>query len=153
MSNEDLNEIFDIEEMKNELDEITNNINDCEIKDENSEEILRRNIKRAENLLDHIENEIERETSNLTARLLETAANLINCITMASNSLISNSISLEETNQKAEILDLKKLEYDLKKQKITKELENKNYSGENKITNNILVSSREELLEWIKNKK
>jgi hypothetical protein len=146
MSNKDLNEIFNIEQMKNELDEITNNINECnDIEDETAESILRRNIQRAEKLLETIELEVESETSNLTARLMETAARLIDCITTASNSLISNTISLEETNQKAEIIDLKKLEYDLKKQKLLKDIDNKNDNS--KVTNNILVTSREELLD------
>jgi hypothetical protein len=62
--------------------------------------------------------------------------------------MISNDVSLETTNQKQEFLDLKKLEFELKKNKDEKVLP----SGDNNTytQNNIVVSSREDILKLMR---
>ena len=87
-------------------------------------------------------------TTPSTIKLVEIAANLINAITSAANSMISNDVSLETTNQKQEYLDLKKLEFELKKNKEEKVLP----SGDNNTytQNNIILTSREDILKLIK---
>jgi hypothetical protein len=87
-------------------------------------------------------------TTNATIRLVEIAAKLIDCITSAANSMLANDVSLETTNQKQEYLDLKKLEFELKKNKEDKVLP----SGDNNTynQNNIILTSREDILKLMK---
>lgn len=141
-----LSECFDIEAVKTELNEIKSHLDDDV---NNPNEILRSNISRAERLLDKIENEWEVGTTNATIKLVEIAAKLIECITSAANSMLANDVSLETTNQKQEFLDLKKLEFELKKNKGEKSLpagDNNTYNTQN----NIILTSREDILKLMK---
>ncbi len=141
-----LSECFDIEAVKTELNEIKSHLDDDV---NNPNEILRSNISRAERLLDKIENEWEVGTTNATIKLVEIAAKLIECITSAANSMLANDVSLETTNQKQEFLDLKKLEFELKKNKEEKSLpagDNNTYNTQN----NIILTSREDILKLMK---
>lgn len=141
-----LSECFDIEAVKTELNEIKSHLDDDV---NNPNKILRSNISRAERLLDKIENEWEVGTTNATIKLVEIAAKLIECITSAANSMLANDVSLETTNQKQEFLDLKKLEFELKKNKGEKSLpagDNNTYNTQN----NIILTSREDILKLMK---
>lgn len=141
-----LSECFDIEAVKTELNEIKSQLDEDV---NNPNEILRSNISRAERLLDKIENEWEVGTTNATIKLVEIAAKLIECITSAANSMLANDVSLETTNQKQEFLDLKKLEFELKKNKEEKSLpagDNNTYNTQN----NIILTSREDILKLMK---
>lgn len=141
-----LSECFDIEAVKTELNEIKSQLDEDV---NNPNEILRSNISRAERLLDKIENEWEVGTTNATIKLVEIAAKLIECITSAANSMLANDVSLETTNQKQEFLDLKKLEFELKKNKGEKSLpagDNNTYNTQN----NIILTSREDILKLMK---
>lgn len=141
MLDENLSKAFDIDEARKELDLIQTDLDSLG----DSDEILRSNINRAQRLLDKIENEWDIGTTNATIRLVEIAAKLIDCITTAANSLIANSVSLEETGQKQEILDLKKLEFELKKSKLENKPENNNIINNN-TQNNLYVTTREDIL-------
>ena len=88
-------------------------------------------------------------TTPSTIKLVEIAANLINAITSAANSMLANDVSLETTNQKQEYLDLKKLEFELKKNKEERALPES--STPNCYTqNNIILTSREDILKLMK---
>ena len=141
MLDENLSKAFDIDEARKELDLIQTDLDSLG----DSDEILRSNINRAQRLLDKIENEWDIGTTNATIRLVEIAAKLTDCITTAANSLIANSVSLEETGQKQEILDLKKLEFELKKSKLENKPENNNIINNN-TQNNLYVTTREDIL-------
>ena len=62
--------------------------------------------------------------------------------------MLANDVSLETTNQKQEYLDLKKLEFELKKNKEETVLP----SGDNNTftQNNIILTSREDILKLVK---
>lgn len=63
--------------------------------------------------------------------------------------MLANDVSLETTNQKQEFLDLKKLEFELKKNKGEKSLpagDNNTYNTQN----NIILTSREDILKLMK---
>lgn len=145
MLDKSLSSCFDIDAAKQELKDIKSQLDEDV---NNPNEILQGNIARAQRLLDKIENEWDVGTTNATVKLVEIAAKLIDCITSAANSMISNDVSLETTNQKQEFLDLKKLEFELKKNKDEKVLP----SGDNNTytQNNIVVSSREDILKLVR---
>ena len=150
MANKELAECFNIEETKADLISIKDRISNAELYGEPNE-VLKLNIERAERLLDRIEEEAMTESSNLTVRMMEIAAKLIDCITNAANSMITNDLSVDTNNQKQEYLDLKKLEFEFKKEKEDKKAIEGQPSGNVYNTQNILVSSREDLLDWAKN--
>ena len=145
MLDKSLSACFDIDAAKQELNEIKTQLDEDV---NNPNEILQGNIARAQRLLDKIEDEWGVGTTPATVKLVEIAAKLIDCITSAANSMISNDVSLETTNQKQEFLDLKKLEFELKKNKDEKVLP----SGDNNTytQNNIVVSSREDILKLMR---
>lgn len=145
MLDKSLSQCFDIDAAKQELKNIKTQL-DGDVNNPN--EILQGNIVRAQRLLDKIEDEWDVGTTQATVKLVEIAAKLIDCITSAANSMISNDVSLETTNQKQEFLDLKKLEFELKKNKDEKVLP----SGDNNTytQNNIVVSSREDILKLMR---
>lgn len=151
MGNETLSNCFDIEDAKKELSDIKTRVEESE-KYGDPNLVLRLNIGRAERLLDKIELECSTGASNLTARLIEIAAGLINAVTSAANSMIANDVSMETTNQKQEYLDLKKLEFELKKNKDDgKKAIGEGQQGQviNNTQNNLYVGSREEMLELL----
>jgi len=145
MLDKSLSACFDIDAAKQELKDIKTQLDEDV---NNPNEILQGNIARAQRLLDKIETEWDVGTTPATVKLVEIAAKLIDCITSAANSMISNDVSLETTNQKQEFLDLKKLEFELKKNKDEKVLP----SGDNNTytQNNIVVSSREDILKLMR---
>lgn len=140
MLDKNLSECFDIEEARRELDTIQSSIDE-----DNPNDILKTNIERAQRLLDKIEIEWDVGTTTATVKLVEIAAKLIDCITSAANSMIANDVSLDTTNQKQEYLDLKKLEFELKKSK-TEQLPEGKGSTINNTQNNVYITSREEIL-------
>lgn len=140
-----LDKEFGLEEYRGELLSIKDRLKNAE-NYEDPGQVLRLNIERAERLLDRIEQESD---TRFSPRLMEVAANLINTITTATNSIIQNQVSLDTTNQKQEFLDLKKLEFDLKKQKeSTKKIPPGNYKQQN-----IYLSDRETILKMMKEKR
>jgi hypothetical protein len=94
-------------------------------------------IERANALLDRIEEEID--GGAFSPRLIEVAAALINSITQASNSLLTNTLSIEGMAHKKGYLELKREELEIKRTQVA------GGAGFNQ-TNNILVSSREDLM-------
>lgn len=140
MLDTNLSQCFDIEEARKELDIIQDQIDN----EETPNDILKQNVERAQRLLDKIETEWEAGTTNTTVKLVEVAAKLIDCITSAANSMITNDVNLETTNQKQEYLDLKKLEFDLKKSKM--EGKEQTPSTINNTQNNVYLTSREDIL-------
>lgn len=140
MLDTNLSQCFDIEEARKELDIVQDQIDN----EETPNDILKQNVGRAQRLLDKIETEWETGTTNATIKLVEVAAKLIDCITSAANSMITNDVNLETTNQKQEYLDLKKLEFDLKKSKM--EGKEQTPSTINNTQNNVYLTSREDIL-------
>lgn len=138
-----LSNCFDIDVAKQELKDIKTQLDEDV---NNPNEILRSNICRAERLLDKIETEWDVGTTPSTIKLVEIAANLINAITSAANSMLANDVSLETTNQKQEFLDLKKLEFELKKNKEDRNSQLPQGDNNTYTQNNIILTSREDIL-------
>jgi hypothetical protein len=108
---------------------------------EDPDNIIYKNIDRANRLLDKIEEATE---NGLTARLMEVASALINSITQASNSIVGTSQHEDELRYKERVLELKEREVMIK--------ESLGKGGGSNTVNNVLVTSREDLLK-IMNKK
>lgn len=142
MLDKNLSSCFDIEQTRNELNDIQTQLDEDV---NNPNDVLKKNIERAQRLLDKIEVEWDVGTSTNTIKLVEIAAKLIDCITSAANSMITNDVSLETTNQKQEYLDLKRLEFELKKTK-TESSESGKQSIVNNTQNNVYLTSREDIL-------
>lgn len=142
MLDKSISSCFDIKEAKQDLKDIKTQLEEDV---NNPNEVLRKNIDRAQRLLDKIEDEWDVGTTANTIKLVEIAAKLIDCITTAANSMITNDVSLETTNQKQEYLDLKKLEFELKKTK-TESIDSGKQPIVNNTQNNVYLTSREDIL-------
>ena len=147
-----------IQQMKNELKE---SMKDRE-NQEDPDDILSRNIDRANKFLDILEDRItqgetivnddngkgkktkKKNTSN--SRLFEVAAQLINAITTATQSIAGSYKDEMEYQYKLELLELKNKELMIKHAL-------KGGESGHTTNNNLIVSSREEILDLIKNKK
>jgi len=121
---------------ENEMEEIEVNYDD-------PVDILKANIKKANLILDRINEEIG--NGNFTARMVEVAGNIINGITAASKEIITKENYSGYLEVRKELNDLKEREVILK--------EKAGIRGGH-ITNqqNIIVSSREDLLKLMENR-
>lgn len=137
-----------IKQMKTELAESMKQKED----QEDPDDILYKNIDRANRFLDILENEIteedpeskKRKNKNIS-RLFEVSAQLINAITSATQSIAGSYKDDMEYQYKLELLELKN------KELMIKHALGGQGSGSN-TTNNLIVSSREELLDIINNR-
>lgn len=128
----------EVEELKNELAESEDIISQNKIGD--PDETLQENINRANRFLDKIEKQVEQD-SEIDSRMLEVASQLINAVTTSANNIVANAHNEEQ-------LDIKKKDTELKEQKLKHQLEGNN-DGKINTQQNIIVSSREELLDMI----
>lgn len=103
------------------------------------DEIIYDTIDRANKLLDKLELEIE---SDATARLFEVASALINSITQASNSIIGSDQHNDDILIKQKTLELKERETAIKEA----------IGNQGKVTtnNNMIVTSREDIIKLLK---
>lgn len=136
-----LEDEFSIKAFKAELRTIEERLQSSEQLGD-AQQIIRLNIERANFFLDKAEQALAEGT--FSARLLEVAAKLLDTITTAANSLISTEFQEQEINQKGQLIDIKKLELEMKAEK-TEKTENKIQNQ----TNNILVTDRESLLRML----
>jgi len=110
-------------------------IEQVEIDYDDPEDILKGNIKKANIILDKIQDEIA--NGNFTARMVEVAGNIINSITAASKEIITDK------NYKQYL----KIRNGLKKLKEREVVIKEKLGGRHTTTNqNIIVTSREDLL-------
>lgn len=103
-------------------------------------QILKDNIERANAILDRVQEEVE--GVNFSARLVEVAGQLINSITQGSKTLLDNSNYNKYLEIRKNLALLKKREVDIKALKIDKPK-----------TQNLIVTSREDLLRILEGKK
>ena len=102
--------------------------------------ILRKNIERANEILDRIQEEMT--NGNFSARMVEVAGNIINSITSASKVL------MDDTNYN-KYIDIRKSLALLKK----REVEIKELKGHRpRSNNNLIIASREDVLKLINDK-
>ena len=109
-----------------------------EIDKNDPDDIILKNIDRANGLLDKLEQTIENSAS---ARMFEVAATLINAVTQAAASVIGTSQHADELLYKEKVLELKERETRVK------EIIGKKDGG--KTVNNMIVTDRESLLKII----
>lgn len=132
-----------IQQMKTDLQESIKQKEDGEDPDN----ILYSNIERANRFLDILEDRITGKSENVkkesTSRLFEVSAQLINAITSATQSIAGSYQSDLDYQYK-----LEKLELENKKLMIQYALKG-GEGGEGNTTNNLIVSSREDILDMI----
>lgn len=137
-----------IKKMKSDLAESMKQKED----QEDPDNILYQNIDRANRFLDILENEITAEDpegntpkKKNISRLFEVSAQLINAITSATQSIVGSQKDDMEYQYKLEMLELKNKELAIK---------HALKGGEAYTTNNnLIVSSREDILDLISNQK
>lgn len=138
-----LEKLFDLKEeikdVKDDLEELPENYVDTDA-------VLKKNIERAELLLDKIQEEVENGV--MDSKLMASAASLIAAVTQAANSFITNSTSLEMIAIKQEGMDIKRKELELKE--AVKNSQSSIPSQQTNIQNNVVLSSREEILRLMK---
>ena len=105
-------------------------------------EALKSNIFNANQLLEKIQHEMN--NGNFSARLAEVASTIINSITQASKEIISDKNYGEYMQVRKALVQLKARELDIKEQKVNNRPLNQT---------NVLVTSREELLKILHDKK
>lgn len=104
-------------------------------------EIIKDNINRANEILDLVQDQMSR--GNITARLVEVAGDLINGVTAAAKELSVSSLQKEGLQLKEKMIKLKEREVIIKEKKVT-------HRSGNVTNQNIIVSSREDLMKFIK---
>lgn len=120
--------------MRETLDELDESLDD-------SNEIIKSNIRRANRLLDAAENQLE---IDFNSRILEGCSRLIAEITTAANVLINNDIQNQNFDIKERTLDLKEFEVKLKAEKMSELPIN-----QTNIQQNIVLTDRESLLKML----
>lgn len=142
---DNLNEEFDLNDIIYQVKDLKTRVKEAKENAAEPDDILYANIQRANDLLDLIE---RNASSSFSARLMEVAANLINTITQASNSIVNNDFQKETVDQKWKTLELKELEQQNKNSsnKSQDQLEDK---GTQYQQNNYIMTDRESLLEFI----
>lgn len=135
-----LADTLNVERVELDVDALKDQLSKVEVGDD-SDEILRNNIKRANALLDKIQEEIL--NGDVQARLFEVAGQLINAVTTAANSIASSSIDIEGLELKRKMMELKESELEVKKNSLPTQ------GGSYTQNNNIIVASREEVLKML----
>lgn len=115
-----------------------------EMEELESDQIIRMNIARANNLLDWVEEDYRRG-STMDARKMEACAKLIAEITNAANSLAATDLQTQTIDIRERTLNLKEFEVKAK-------VERQNNKNDNTtINNNVVVTSRDDLFKMLKN--
>ncbi len=107
-------------------------------KENDPRNIIRDNIERANNILDLVEEELK--NGNMTARMVEVAANLINSVTAAGKELISDENYKVYLHLRERMVKLK-----------DKEIELKRLKKDSPKNQNLIIASREDVLKLLKN--
>ncbi len=132
-----LNDSFDIDTSDLNLPIDQDTFEEVEIDYDDPVSILKGNIKKANQFLDKIQNEMV--AGNFTARMAEVAGNLINSITAASKEIIGDTNYQKYLGIREELAKLKEREVIIKEKSGVK-------GGNIKNQQNIIVTNREDLL-------
>lgn len=125
-----LEEEFEMNNLDNDVMSLT------PIDSDDPEGVIKANIERADRILNILENELER--GNITARMMEVAATLINSVTLSSKELITGKNYEKYLQIRRDMIQYK---YD--------ELEFKKNKKEQPTNQNLIVASREDILKVI----
>jgi len=138
-----------IQQMKTDIQESIKNKED----NEDPDNILYKNIDRANKFLDILENEVTKEDPNEKtkekkniARLFEVSAQLINAITTATSSIAGSHKDEMEYEYKLQLLEIKNKELEIKSAI-------QGGGSQGNTTNNLIISDRESIIDMIQGKK
>jgi hypothetical protein len=101
---------------------------------------LKRNIERANELLDTVQDELQ--NGNFSARLVEVAGQLINAVTTASKEIFDNSYKEKYLDIRQQVVHLKE-----------RQIEMRSAAGNRPTTQNLIVASREDVLKMLVDEK
>ena len=146
---DELEKDLDLTEVHGEIAMMRDRIKDLS-QYEDPNQILQRNIERAEALLDRVEAEIDNGISGKggLARLLEVASGLLNVVTTAANSMMSMTFDAQGMELKEKTLTLK--EYEVKT-KLAQSADSKSLPAGQTTNNTVnILTSREEILDLLR---
>jgi len=142
LNTENIEREFDMESEVIEPEIVESDPFEEEWEEENSDlNILRKNIERANEILDKVQEEIT-TNGNFSARLVEVAGELINSITAGSKALFDKSYQDKYLDIRNKIVLLKE-----------KEVEIKQLGTNRPINQNLIIASREDVLKLIEKEK
>jgi len=107
----------------------------------NAIDALKKNIHNANQLLEKIQEEMN--NGNFSARLAEVASTIINSVTQASKELLADQNYEDYMEVRRALVDLKNKELDIKEAKLVRPPNQ----------TNVLITSREDLLKMLEDKK
>ena len=139
----DIDPFSELEKMRNELKESMRKVENVEDPDD----ILYRNIQRAEKMLDDLEIKLSTVEPKYTARLFEVASTLINAVTGATTSIAGSRKDDEEMVYKLRLLEIKNKELEIKRIIANQGLPKGNTN------NTLIVAGREDILNLIENQR
>ncbi|HRR50063.1 MAG TPA: hypothetical protein P5293_08965 [Bacteroidales bacterium] len=134
LNRSNLEKILDVEvvEVQKEMDSAPTQ--------EEPEQILRKNIIRANNILDSVETELK--NGNFSARLVEVASLIINSVTQASTQIMINKSNLNSLQIKRDVLKLKEKELEIKSRLL---------AGQQPVgRDRLVITDRETILKYLK---
>jgi len=139
INEEKLAEELEMEILEAEIAEITGSLSINKFKSEsNPDQVLSDNISRANRILDILEDDAK-ETRKVSARKAEVMAQLINAVTNAANSIISDEYNKAYLQIRNSVLRLKE-----------KEIQIKQIGSGRSGTQQILVTDRESILKILR---
>ncbi len=141
MNEEKIAEILDIEVLEGEVSDIRNSLSINIIKD-TPDQILKDNIQRANRILDILEEDAY-DKKTISARKAEVMGQLINSVTNAANSVITDEYNKEYLQIRKSVIQLKEKEMRIK------EIGH----GEGGVSERLLVTDRETILQILKDGK
>jgi hypothetical protein len=127
-------------EIDREIEEITVDF-DTDIDYNNAIDALKKNIYNANQLLEKIQHEMN--NGNFSARLAEVASTIINSVTQASKEILSDQNYEDYMEVRRALVQLKDKEISIKEAKLVRPPSQ----------TNVLVTSREDLLKMLEDKK
>ena len=141
-----------IKDMRDTLEEQSKELKKAEESEEkpDPDSVLYQNIDRANRLLDKLEDQME--TGQLEARMFEVASQLINAVTTASSSIVGVNEHSDELEYKYRWLEHKEKELAVK-QAMKEGGGNKEQEGQQVTNQNLIVTSREDILKLIENQR
>ena len=145
-----LDEVFDIEKVQSEITEMRETLEEIsEIDELNTNEILQKNIERANWFLDQIQNEVE--GGSMSGQLLAAAGSIMNVITSTAGAYVANSINLDTLGIKKDTLSLKEQELELKKAIANAKMTDTTQPQTMNVTNNntVITANREDILRML----
>lgn len=148
LSKKQQNQLNQVEEMRDTLKEEEKKVRESK---EDPDDILYKNIQRANNLLDTLQENIS--NGNSEPRMFEVAGQLINAITTASSSIVGVTQHDDDMEYKQKWLEFKEKELAVKQAaKAVKGGGKEGIEGGYQ-QNNIIVSDRESLIQFLKSNK